>query len=38
MNTRIGFVGIIIEEREASAEKVNKIISEHGKSIIARKG
>ena len=38
MQKRIGFVGIIIEDREKTAGRVNKIISEYGKSIVARMG
>lgn len=38
MSKRIGFVGIIVEEREKTAEQVNKIISEYGRSIVARQG
>ena len=38
MPKRLGFVGIIIEHREKTAEKVNKVISEYGEEIIARQG
>ena len=38
MSKRVGFIGIIIEHREKVADKVNKIISEYGESIIARQG
>jgi len=36
--TRLGFVGIIIESRERSANIVNQILSEHGEMIVARVG
>ncbi len=35
---RLGFVGIIIESRELSAAEVNRILSEHGDSILVRVG
>ncbi|NLD94852.1 MAG: CopG family transcriptional regulator [Fibrobacter sp.] len=35
---RLGFVGIVIENRIKSAEMVNKILSESGDAIIARTG
>lgn len=38
MEKRIGFVGIILENRKNSAELVNKILSGSGDSIIARTG
>ncbi|MEW5894914.1 MAG: TM1266 family iron-only hydrogenase system putative regulator [Candidatus Omnitrophota bacterium] len=38
MDKRVGFVGIIIDHREKAADKVNKIISEYGSSIVARQG
>ncbi len=38
MTHRLGFVGIIVEDRATSAEKVNAILSEYGNSIIARMG
>jgi len=38
MNSRLGFVGIIIENRKEAAEKVNKIISDFGDTVIARVG
>ena len=40
MNTqnRLGFVGIIIEDREQSAGVVNEILSEHADLILARTG
>ena len=38
MDKRLGFVGIIIESREANASAVNELLSEHGKLIVARMG
>ncbi|MCF7942603.1 MAG: iron-only hydrogenase system regulator [Spirochaetia bacterium] len=38
METRLGFVGIIIEQREQSAEAVNHLLSEFGDQIICRTG
>jgi putative iron-only hydrogenase system regulator len=35
---RLGFVGIIIENRLKSAEAVNSVLSEHGSLILARTG
>ncbi len=38
MEKRLGFIGIIIEHREESAEKVNHLLSEFGEYIISRTG
>ncbi len=38
MGKRLGFVGIIIEEREQSASLINKVLSEFWAIIIARTG
>jgi len=38
MEKRLGFVGIIIEDRKTMAEKVNSILSEYGELILARTG
>lgn len=38
MKKRLGFVGIIIEDRKKSAGEVNKILSEFGDLIVARMG
>ena len=38
MKSRLGFVGIIIQDRNVSAGKINKILSEHGNIIIGRMG
>lgn len=35
---RLGFVGIIINDREKCPEKVNAILSEHADMILARTG
>jgi putative iron-only hydrogenase system regulator len=38
MEKRLGFIGIILDDRKRSAEIVNKTLSEFGDSIIARTG
>ncbi|MCP4398777.1 MAG: CopG family transcriptional regulator [bacterium] len=38
MQRRLGFIGIIIENREKDAEQVNHILSQHAHIIIARTG
>ena len=38
MNARLGFVGIILEDRKKSAAAVNKMLSEFGEKIVARMG
>ncbi len=38
MEKRLGFVGIIIENREESADRVNHLLSEFGEQIICRTG
>ncbi|WP_372775533.1 TM1266 family iron-only hydrogenase system putative regulator [Mangrovibacterium sp.] len=40
MNTekRLGFVGIILEDREQAASPVNEILSKHASIILARTG
>ena len=38
MDKRLGFVGIIVENRKQSAQKVNDILSEYGEIIVARTG
>ena len=38
MEKRLGFVGIIIEDRLKAAPEVNKILSEYGEEIVARVG
>jgi len=38
MQKRLGFVGIIIENRKQSAKTVNDIISQFGDNIIVRTG
>jgi putative iron-only hydrogenase system regulator len=35
---RLGFVGIIIEDRKKQSAEVNRILSEHGDIIVARTG
>jgi putative iron-only hydrogenase system regulator len=38
MNKRLGFVGLIIEDREKNAATVNRLLSEFGTIILARTG
>lgn len=38
MNRRVGFVGIIIDDRKRVADRVNKILSDFGDIIVARTG
>ena len=38
MENRLGFVGIIIENRKENASKVNEILSNHSEFISARMG
>lgn len=38
MEKRVGFIGILIENRKKSAAKVNDLLSEFGDSIVARVG
>jgi putative iron-only hydrogenase system regulator len=38
MPKRIGFVGIIVEDRQAAAPRVNEILSAHADAIVARTG
>jgi len=38
MDRRVGFVGIIIDDRKKSSDEVNHILSEFGDLIIARTG
>lgn len=38
MEKRLGFVGLIIEEREQNAPRVNALLSEYGDTILARTG
>lgn len=38
MDKRIGVIGIVIEDREKEAEKVNRILSEHASIIVGRMG
>ncbi|MCD4778996.1 MAG: iron-only hydrogenase system regulator [Candidatus Omnitrophica bacterium] len=38
MQRRLGFVGIIIENREKVSSTINKILSEFGDHIVARMG
>ena len=38
MDKRLGFVGIIVEDRKKAAHLVNDLLSEHGDIIVARVG
>ncbi len=38
METRLGFIGLIIEDREENAATVNMLLSEFGDIILARTG
>lgn len=38
MDKRLGFVGIIVENREKQADSVNHVLSEFGEVIVARTG
>lgn len=38
LEKRLGFVGIIITDRKASADKVNAVLSQHGDIIVGRMG
>jgi len=38
MDKRLGFVGIIIEDRKESAAQVNTVLSQFGEIIVARLG
>ncbi len=38
MDTRLGFVGIIVDDRRAQAEPVNRILSRYGEEIAGRMG
>ena len=38
MEKRLGFVGIIIEEREANAAAVNELLGQFGDMVVARMG
>lgn len=38
METRLGFIGIILEDRASSVDEVNHIISEFSDAVISRMG
>jgi putative iron-only hydrogenase system regulator len=38
MEKRLGFVGIVIENRKTAAPKINEILSAYGEKILARMG
>lgn len=36
--SRLGFVGIIVNNRKSASEAVNRVLSEHGEHVVARVG
>ncbi len=38
MDSRLGFVGIVVSNRRKTAARVNQVLSEHGHLIVARTG
>ena len=38
MNKRLGFIGIIIEDRKKASSRINSLLSEYGDIIAARVG
>jgi putative iron-only hydrogenase system regulator len=38
MDKRLGFVGIIVEDRAQAAPEVNKVLTEFGELVVARTG
>lgn len=38
MNRRLGFIGIIIDDRELAVDRVNQLISEYGEFLLSRTG
>jgi putative iron-only hydrogenase system regulator len=38
MQKRLGFIGIIIEDREVNASAVNELLGRYGEMIVARMG
>ncbi len=38
MNSRLGFIGIIVEDRVHNIDGVNELISQYGEFIVARMG
>ncbi len=38
MDKRLGFIGIIVEQREDSAQEVNRFLTDFGDIIVARQG
>ena len=38
MEKRLGFVGIIVEDRAAAAPEVNQVLSEHAELVVSRTG
>jgi len=38
MEKRLGFVGIVVENRKTAAPKINEVLSTYGEGIVARMG
>ncbi len=38
MESRVGFVGIVVTDRQRAAAQVNAVLSDHGHLIVARTG
>lgn len=38
MEKRLGFVGIIVEDRPSAAPEVNRVLSEHAELVVSRTG
>lgn len=38
MEKRLGFVGVIVEDRKQTADQINKLLSKHGDIVLARVG
>lgn len=38
MERRVGFIGIVVEDRKKSADKVNRMLADYGDHIVARVG
>ncbi|WED66561.1 hypothetical protein PXH66_06820 [Synoicihabitans lomoniglobus] len=38
MNSRLGFVGIVVQDRSLASERINAILHDHGDGILGRMG
>ena len=38
MEKRLGFVGVIVEDRRQTADQINRLLSKHGNIVLARVG